>query len=316
MLYAYGRIVVNAKRWWHPVLFLISAILLIYTVIIGTQFFFFFTDVEKNAYISGICIGNYPTLFLISKVVMTGLHFLYLLTSFIRIYRISRNYNNTSTPERQKINYLLWFMGLNLAFILFYFSSFTFLSIQKINFYVFPIFGIFLFVFVYYMMVQYPYILSEKNEVIGGSSFHFFQPHEATLASGEDITETQRKNVIPDEQLMEMYEDILDYMEKEKPYLNPELSLNLLSESLQLGAHKLSLTINQKSGMNFFNFINSYRIAEAQKLLSAAGNHGYSIEDIAFMSGFNSRAAFYATFKKQLELTPKAYLAKQKEEGQ
>lgn len=91
--------------------------------------------------------------------------------------------------------------------------------------------------------------------------------------------------------------------------IDPELTLKMLSDNLKICTHKLSLAINEKSGSNFFNFINSYRIAEAKRLLCASKSKSYNIEDIAFMSGFNSRSSFYSAFKKQLNQTPSAYLA-------
>jgi AraC-like DNA-binding protein len=49
--------------------------------------------------------------------------------------------------------------------------------------------------------------------------------------------------------------------------------------------------------MNFFDFINQYRVEEAKKLLADVETKR-SILDIALMVGFNSTSTFYTAFKK------------------
>ena len=51
-------------------------------------------------------------------------------------------------------------------------------------------------------------------------------------------------------------------MEKEKPYLEPKLSLGQLAEMLGVAANKLSQVINQYEEKNFYDFVNGYRVQE------------------------------------------------------
>ena len=57
-------------------------------------------------------------------------------------------------------------------------------------------------------------------------------------------------------------------MKTKKPYLNPELNIYQLSDNLNLKKHHLSQVINEKSGMNFFDFINTFRVEEIKRNLA------------------------------------------------
>lgn len=92
-----------------------------------------------------------------------------------------------------------------------------------------------------------------------------------------------------------------------KPYLEANLSLPELANKLEIPSHHLSRVINEQFGMNFFDFINQYRIDEVK---SKIGNPKYahlSLLGIAFDSGFNTKSAFNRVFKKITGLTPSEY---------
>ncbi|QLE85025.1 helix-turn-helix transcriptional regulator [Shewanella sp. Scap07] len=104
---------------------------------------------------------------------------------------------------------------------------------------------------------------------------------------------------------------IKDYMQQEKPYLNPLLTLDNLASQLQLSPRLLSQIINRHFEQNFFEFINQYRINESQRLLSDASLKHTTIIDIMDKSGFNSKATFNTLFKKRLGQTPSQYRKQQ-----
>jgi AraC-like DNA-binding protein len=56
--------------------------------------------------------------------------------------------------------------------------------------------------------------------------------------------------------------------------------------------------------MNFFNFVNKYRVEEAKLLLLNSKKEHYSILGIANEAGFSSKSAFNTTFKKVTGQTP------------
>ena len=61
--------------------------------------------------------------------------------------------------------------------------------------------------------------------------------------------------------------------------------------------------------VNFYDFINKYRVEEAKKLL-IEDIHNYKILAIAYEVGFNSKATFNRVFKKFTELTPSEFKEK------
>jgi len=101
----------------------------------------------------------------------------------------------------------------------------------------------------------------------------------------------------------------------DKPYLNNTLSLPDLAEKVGVSHQHLSQVINEQLHMNFFDYINSYRISMAQKLIINPLPHTLTILDIAMEVGFNSKSSFYTAFKKQVQLTPVQYKKKMLEDG-
>ncbi|WP_055395558.1 helix-turn-helix domain-containing protein [Flagellimonas eckloniae] len=107
------------------------------------------------------------------------------------------------------------------------------------------------------------------------------------------------------------YKELLNWFEKEKPYLNPSLSLVLVSEYLNISAGYLSQIVNTLGGMNFSEFINLYRVNESKKMLTGLSFSNYTIVSIGLEAGFNSKSVFYTAFKKRTGLTPSEYRQQQ-----
>ncbi len=104
----------------------------------------------------------------------------------------------------------------------------------------------------------------------------------------------------------ELYLALVDLMEKEKHYLNPELSAGFLADKLNISQNHLSQVLNEAVGKNFYEFVNYYRIREAKKLLENVENNS-SILSIAYDVGFNSKTTFNIAFKKIAKMSPSEY---------
>jgi AraC-like DNA-binding protein len=96
-------------------------------------------------------------------------------------------------------------------------------------------------------------------------------------------------------------------MEANKPYLEGDLVLPQLAQQLGISANYLSQVINEQLHVNFYDFINGYRVEEAKGLIRNAGPKNTNILNIALDSGFNSKSAFYTAFKKATSMTPTQY---------
>lgn len=107
------------------------------------------------------------------------------------------------------------------------------------------------------------------------------------------------------------YEDELiilkKYMVKEEPFLNPSISIQGISDEIDIPVRNLSLLINNNIGLHFFDFINSYRIESAKEILKDATKSKVTILEILYAVGFNSKSSFNTAFKKHTGLTPTSY---------
>jgi AraC-like DNA-binding protein len=97
---------------------------------------------------------------------------------------------------------------------------------------------------------------------------------------------------------------LLEMMSTNKPFLENDLTLPGLAKKLSITPHELSQIINEQLNRNFFEFVNSYRVEEAQKMITDPGNENLKIAAIGFNVGFNSTSAFNVAFKKHTGLTP------------
>lgn len=96
-------------------------------------------------------------------------------------------------------------------------------------------------------------------------------------------------------------------MANEKPYLDANLSLPELANKLKIPSHHLSRVINEQFKVNFFDFVNQYRIEEVKARISNPEFQNLSLFGIALDSGFNTKSAFNRVFKKITGCTPSQY---------
>ncbi|MBE0638436.1 MAG: AraC family transcriptional regulator [Bacteroidales bacterium] len=112
--------------------------------------------------------------------------------------------------------------------------------------------------------------------------------------------------------LKKLNQQLIDFMEKQKPYLNPELSLPALAQELDQPRNQLSSVINQVHQKNFYEFVNEYRVDEVKQLMTDPANKHLKLISLAYDAGFNSKASFNRIFKQMTNLTPSQYVSEQK----
>ena len=130
--------------------------------------------------------------------------------------------------------------------------------------------------------------------------------------SGSVMTQVIKKFDIPkiepvptnDKKETELQEQILCYMEAEKPYLDAKLSLGSLAEKLDVSSHQLSKIINDDFQKNFNDFINTYRIEEFKRIIISGEHPNLTLISYGYMVGFNSKSSFNRSFKRITGKTP------------
>jgi AraC-like DNA-binding protein len=98
-----------------------------------------------------------------------------------------------------------------------------------------------------------------------------------------------------------------NYIKKEKPYLNPELTMYQLAQEVEISRHHLTQAINEKLNKNFYTFVNEYRLEEFKERLINPEYKNLKMLAVAFDSGFNSKSTFNDFFKKTTGQTPSQY---------
>ncbi|MCC3159312.1 helix-turn-helix transcriptional regulator [Hymenobacter sp. 15J16-1T3B] len=123
-------------------------------------------------------------------------------------------------------------------------------------------------------------------------------PAEVPVAPADAAAEA------PAAELLRWTERLEQLMRAERPYLEPDLSLAELAARLRTNPVALSKVINSGFGQNFNDFVNGYRVTEAERLLIDPRYQHYTLVAIALESGFNSKSTFNRVFKKLRGETP------------
>ncbi len=101
---------------------------------------------------------------------------------------------------------------------------------------------------------------------------------------------------------------LLEFMTENQPFLNPDFQMKDLAKAVDIPVHHCSYVINHLIGVNFRDWLNSYRIQYFIREYPALAGK-MTVEAVARQSGFRSVATFYNAFKKETGQMPKAYFA-------
>ncbi|NLI36599.1 MAG: helix-turn-helix transcriptional regulator [Bacteroidales bacterium] len=91
----------------------------------------------------------------------------------------------------------------------------------------------------------------------------------------------------------------------EKPFLNDDITLASVAESLNVSPRLLSAYLNQIYTTNFNTWINTLRIKEVKRLIDDSSQK--TLAQIAIQTGFTDQAAMANTFKRLTNMTPSEY---------
>ncbi|MDC8002462.1 helix-turn-helix domain-containing protein [Aureisphaera galaxeae] len=242
------------------------------------------SDAEKLEYLQRMNAGSdwYPLQREVSFIAV-ALFYIYL------IYKDIRRYHQLAKEEYSYTNQnvLIWFYGFILYLILSPVAV-SLIALQIGQNEVLILSG-FLSVFCFIIML----VVLLRPEIYQGLGI--IAPVKSFSRQTPTLADTEKDRLFQELQL---------YFERERPFLNPTLTLKGLSDALETNPNYLSQSINGKSGKSFFDFINTYRIEYAKTLLLDDTFAKYTVEGIASESGFRSKSAFYNAFKKMTSISP------------
>lgn len=100
---------------------------------------------------------------------------------------------------------------------------------------------------------------------------------------------------------------LIEYFEKEKPYLKKGLTITEVSVSLDILPRNISFILNNHQGVGFNDFVNGYRVKELVEKLKAGYLENYTLESLAKEVGFSSARTLHRAFHKTYGITPSEY---------
>jgi AraC-like DNA-binding protein len=115
------------------------------------------------------------------------------------------------------------------------------------------------------------------------------------------------RSSLNEKQIEELTNTVFQYLKNKKPYLNPDYSLQMMAEDLNISRHKLSEAINNGQKKNFYKLINEFRVEEVKEMLANSAYCHYSVLGIGLECGFNSKTSFNRIFKEETGFTPSEY---------
>jgi AraC-like DNA-binding protein len=120
-----------------------------------------------------------------------------------------------------------------------------------------------------------------------------------------------QKSTLNDQDASAIHERLMNLMAKQKPYTNPDLTLNELARLVEVHPNHLSQVINSKEQKSFYDLVNQMRVEEFILRLTEPSAQQFTMLSISYDCGFNSKASFNRNFKKNTGLTPRDYLKQQ-----
>ncbi len=108
-----------------------------------------------------------------------------------------------------------------------------------------------------------------------------------------------------------MKEKILDIIVMQKKYKDKNYSAKQLASDLGTNTRYISAVISVRFHMNYTSFVNKFRIEEAMTILIDRRYQTLRMEEVSDMVGFSNRQSFYASFYRQLGMTPREYRLQQ-----
>jgi AraC-like DNA-binding protein len=88
----------------------------------------------------------------------------------------------------------------------------------------------------------------------------------------EGKSERYSQSLLSTERKAEIRQSLENYFKRKRPFLNPELSMDMISEALGFPKYQITEVLNMDIGKNFFQFVNDFRVAEVIKMLIVPNN--------------------------------------------
>lgn len=166
-------------------------------------------------------------------------------------------------------------------------------------------------VFNHYIFISewsYHVVMTFQVIVIQGAGYlaimnpSFFESYSVMTS-----TSKYTKSSLTENKIRKLGNEVINLLEKDKLYLQTEITPQDISDRLRINKHQLSQVLNQELGLKFNDLINKYRIEEAKEMILSENGKSLKIIHIAYDVGFNNKTTFTRNFKKYTSLTPSEF---------
>ena len=155
-------------------------------------------------------------------------------------------------------------------------------------------------------------LFHKPNNVITYGMNNLGNSQNATIeksiqSTNEELKTTAIKDSNSSESDIQKFNKIKSQIEKKELFTNPKLNLRTLALELGVKEKELSRLINECGKINFYQFVNEYRIEKFKQLIQSSEFDQFTLLGLATEAGFSSKSTFYAAFKRFEGMSPKQY---------
>ncbi|MCP4137726.1 MAG: AraC family transcriptional regulator [bacterium] len=155
------------------------------------------------------------------------------------------------------------------------------------------------------MILYYIVCISIGLMIVGAFLLGQRYPEFLQLIIIRAVSDRYKRSRLEGVETNELHDRLVELMEKEKVFADEEISLSDLADELTITPHQLSQFLNERLSLNFYSFINQYRVKEAMIMLIEEPDR--TILSVAHAVGFNSKSSFYDAFSRFTGKTPSQY---------
>lgn len=102
----------------------------------------------------------------------------------------------------------------------------------------------------------------------------------------------------------ELFARIEQAMQGQRPWTDPGLDVGTLAVHLGSNANAVSRALSRAGNTNFYDYVNAFRVREAERLLLDPGEARIKIEALGRQAGFRARSTFFKAFRAYAGLSP------------
>jgi AraC-like DNA-binding protein len=229
--------------------------------------------------------------------------FIYWILSFLKIQKHQKNIEIfASATDKIDLNWLKYCLFGIAGMAIFFFAELYFNTL-----------AVFKYASIGYLIATYilSYYALRQSEVFPFDS----KEREEIKDIIKEQNPIQKQERLSETALAPLKIRLIELMHREKLYLDETLNLPKLADNMAISTHDLSYLLNDGFGQSFFEFINTYRVEEAKRLLLSEKHGHFNMLGIAYASGFSSKTTFNTTFKKMTNQSPSEFQTEQKKNG-